>query len=77
MPKTYKPNRKNETKCKDLHKKMNMQGNPTRMVQPNLFMIVDIDDMQKQTNAIENKVAKIQRIVARYKWRRALRNGNH
>lgn len=70
MPKTYKATNARETMCKDLHMKMNLAGNPTKLVQPNLFMIVDTDELQKQVNRLENEMNHMKRIEARRRWRR-------
>ena len=70
MPKMYKSTNARETMCKDLHMKMNLAGNPTKLVQPNLFMIVDTDGLQKQVNRLENEMNHMKRAEARRRWRR-------
>ncbi len=70
MPKRYKATNIRETMCKDLRMKMDLAGNPTKLVQPNLFMIVDIDELQKQVNRLENEVNRMKRAEARRRWRR-------
>lgn len=70
MLKMYKATNAGETMCKDLHTRMNLAGNPTKLVQPNLFMIVDTDELQKQVNRLENEMNHIKRTEARRKWRR-------
>ena len=52
--KVYKAVHERENKCKELHKEMNMNAGPTRLVQPDFYLLVDVDDIQKQVNALEN-----------------------
>lgn len=70
MPKLYKATNAIETMRKDLHMKMHLARNPTKLVQPNLFMIVDTDELQKQVNRLENEVNRMKRVEARRRWRR-------
>lgn len=67
--KIYKAVHERENKCKELHKEMNMNVGPTRLVQPAFYLLVDVDDIQKQMNALENKVHRIKRAEVRRKWR--------
>ena len=48
MMKVYKAVHERENKCKELHKEMNMNVGPTRLVQPDFYLLVDVDDLQKQ-----------------------------
>ena len=56
MMKVYKAVHERENKCKELHKEMNMNVGPTRLVQPDFYLLVDVDDLQKQVNTLENEV---------------------
>lgn len=58
----------NENKCKELHKEMNLNVGPTRLVQP-ISILVDVDDIQRQMNALENEVHRMKRVEARRRWR--------
>lgn len=69
MMKVYKAVHERENKCKELHKEMNMNVGPTRLIQPDFFLLVDVDDLQKQMNAVENEVHRMKRTEARRKWR--------
>ena len=59
----------NENKCKELHKEMNLNVGPTRLVQPDFYLLVDVDDIQRQMNALENEVHRIKRAEVRRRWR--------
>ena len=63
-----------ENKCKELHKEMNMNVGPTRLVQPDFYLLVDVDDLQKQVNTLENEVHRMKRVEARRKWRYGRKN---
>ena len=54
--KIYKAVHERENKCKELHKEMNLNVGPTRLVQPDFYLLVDVDDIQRQMNALENEV---------------------
>ena len=69
MMKVYKAVHGRENKCKELHKEMNMNAGPTRLVQPDFYLLVDVDDLQKQVNTLENEVHRMKRVEARRKWR--------
>ena len=69
MMKVYKAVHERENKCKELHKEMNLNVGPTRLVQPDFYLLVDVDDLQKQMNAVENQMNRIKRVEARRKWR--------
>lgn len=77
MTKIYKATNAKETMCKELHRKMNASGNPTKLIQPNLFMIVDVYNLQKQVNSLQNRIARYKLLEARNRWRGGLRHGNH
>lgn len=66
--KVYKAVHGNENKCKELHKEMNLNVGPTRLIQPDFYLLVDVDDLQKQMNAVENQMNRIKRVEARRKW---------
>lgn len=72
MPKLYKATNTRETMCKDLHMNMNRAGNPTKL-EPNLFLIVDTDELQKQVNKLENRVSRLGKIESRRLWVRGRR----
>ena len=65
--KIYKAVHERENKCKELHKEMNV--GPTRLVQPDFYLLVDVDDIQRQMNALENEVHRIKRAEVRRRWR--------
>ena len=67
--KVYKAVYGNENKCKELHKEMNLNVGPTRLVQPDFYLLVDVDDIQRQMNALENEVHRIKRAEVRRRWR--------
>lgn len=62
--KVYKAVHERENKCKELHKEMNMNAGPTRLVQPDFYLLVDVDDIQKQVNALENQVNRMKSNLA-------------
>lgn len=62
--KVYKAVHERENKCKELHKEMNMNVGPTRLVQPDFYLLVDVDDLQKQVNTLENEVHRMKRAEA-------------
>lgn len=64
MMKVYKAVHERENKCKELHKEMNMNVGPTRLVQPDFYLLVDVDDLQKQVNTLENEVHRMKRVEA-------------
>lgn len=47
---------------------------PTRLVQPDFYLLVDVDDLQKQVNTLENEVHRMKRVEARRKWRYGRKN---
>ncbi len=67
--KIYKAVHERENKCKELHKEMNLNVGPTSLVQPDFYLLVDVDDIQKQMNALENELHRMKRVEARRKWR--------
>ena len=58
-----------ETLCKEMHKQMNLAGVPARLVTPELYMIMDTDELQKQVNALENRVNNMDRAAVKARWR--------
>lgn len=74
MMKVYKAVHERENKCKELHEEMNMNVGPTRLVQPDFYLLVDVDDLQKQVNTLENEVHRMKRVEARRKWRYGRKN---
>ena len=56
--KLYKAVHERENKCKELHN----------------YLLVDVDEMQKQVNALENQVNRMKRIEARRRWRYGRKN---
>lgn len=50
--KIYKAVHERENKCKELHKEMNLNVGPTRLVQPDFYLLVDVDDIQRQISMI-------------------------
>ena len=72
--KLYKAVHERENKCKELHKEMNMKVGPTRLVQPEFYLLVDVDEMQKQVNALENQVNRMKKIEARRRRRYGRKN---
>lgn len=67
--KIYKAVYERENKCKELHKEMNLNVGPTRLVQPDFYLLVDVDDIQRQMNVLENELHRMKRVEARRKWR--------
>ncbi len=51
-----------------------MNVGPTRLVQPDFYLLVDVDDLQKQVNTLENEVHHMKRAEARGKWRYGRKN---
>lgn len=68
MPKLRKKVRTNEKKCQQMHKDMIRQAIPARL-EPNLYIIVDTDQLQKQENNLENRLNHLERIQSRRNWR--------
>lgn len=58
-----------ETLCKEMHKQMNLAGVPTRLASPELYMILDVDELQKQVNRLENHVSHMNRAAVKSRWR--------
>lgn len=58
-----------ETLCKEMHKQMNLAGVPARLVTPELYMIMDTDELQKQVNALENRVNHMDWAAVKARWR--------
>lgn len=71
--KLYKAVSQNENKCKQLHRDMCMAGNLARL-EPNLFLIADTDELQKQVNRLENEVHRMRRSESRRRWVRGRNN---
>ena len=67
MMKVYKAVHERENKCKELHKEMNMNVGPTRLVQPDFYLLVDVDDLQKQVNTLENEKSRSKAEMALWK----------
>lgn len=67
--KIYKAVHERENKCKELHKEMNLNVGPTRLVQSDFYLLVDVDDIQRQMNALENEVHCMKKVEARRRWR--------
>ena len=67
--KIYTAVHERENKCKELHKEMNLNVGPTRLVQPDFYLLVDVDDIQRQMNALENEVHCMKKVEARRRWR--------
>lgn len=67
--KIYKAVHERENKCKELRKEMNLNVGPTRLVQPDFYLLVDVDDIQRQMNALENEVHRTKRAEVRRRWR--------
>ena len=67
--KVYKAVHGNENNCKELHKEINLNVGPTRLVPPDFYLLVDVDDLQKQVNTLENEVHRMKRVEARRKRR--------
>lgn len=65
----YKAVHERENKSKDLHREMNLRVGPTRLVRPDFYLLVDVDDIQKQMNHLENEVHRMKMVAARRKWR--------
>lgn len=70
MAKLHKKVHDNEDKCDKLHKEMNMRVGPTRKEPLTLFVLPDLDPIQKQLNRIENTVNYEARCARRRAWRK-------
>lgn len=70
MPKLRKKVNQNEERCKILHQDMNKHVGPTRKEPLTLFVLPDLDPLQKQVNRIENMVNHEARCARRRAWRR-------
>lgn len=46
----------------------------TKQAQPDFYLLVDVDDLQKQVNTLENEVHRMKRAEARRKWRYGRKN---
>lgn len=68
MGKIYKRIKEQENYSKNLCKEFNLSGFPAR-VEPNLFLIVDTDELQKQVNRLENMVNRMDQIERKRRWR--------
>lgn len=68
MPKIYKAENARETLSKDLGIHMNRTAGPTKVIQPNLFLVVDVDEMQKQVNRLENRINHMHRVESKRRW---------
>lgn len=72
MSKLHKKVRANEDFSKKLHSKMNMKVGPTRKEPAQSFPVYvmpDLDPMQKQINRIENEMHHEARCVRRRAWK--------
>lgn len=69
MPKVRAKVTKNEDRCKNLHTQMNMRVGPTRMQPVTMFVMPDLDPMQKKLNHLENRQNRLERIMSRRAWR--------
>lgn len=67
--KIFKATKVGENRCKELYNELNMKTGPTRLVQPEFYLLVDVDDIQKQVNAIQNRAGRMEMIAARSRWR--------
>lgn len=47
---------------------------PDQTVQPDFYLLVDVDDLQKRVNTLENEVHRMKRVEARRKWRYGRKN---
>lgn len=76
MAKLRKRNNTNEDSCKKMHAEMNMKVGPTRKEPPQSFpvyLMPDLDPMQKQINRIENETHHEARCNRRRAWRNTYR----
>ena len=55
--KIYKAVHERENKCKELHKEMNLNVGPTRLVQPDFYLLVDVDDIQYEKSRSKKEMA--------------------
>ena len=69
MPKLHKKVKDNEDKCEKLHAEMNMKIGPTRKEPLTVFVLPDLDPMQKQLNQIENTVNYETKCRGRRNWK--------
>ena len=59
----------NETRCKELHQTMNMKYGPARLEPLTLYVIPDLDPMQKQLNRLENQHNRAERVASKRAWK--------
>lgn len=70
MAKLKKKVRTNENRVEKLHTEMNMRVGPTRKEPLKVFILPDLDPMQKQMNRIENTMNHEARCARRRAWRK-------
>ena len=70
MPKLHKKVKDNEDKCEKLHAEMNMKIGPTRKEPLTVFVLPDLDPMQKQLNKLENISNHEAKCTRRRCWRK-------
>lgn len=73
MAKVHRKVKDNEDRCEKLHLSMNMKVGPTRKEPMTVFVMPDLDPMQKQMNRIENTVLHEARCNRRRTWRNAIK----
>lgn len=72
MARLRKKVRTNEDRVARLHMDMNMRVGPARVEPLKVFILPDLDPMQKQLNRVENMVNHEERCARRRAWRRCL-----
>lgn len=71
MAKLKKRVRTNENRVERMHAEMNMRVGPARIEPLKLFVLPDLDPMQRQMNRIENMLNHEARCARRRAWRKA------
>lgn len=69
MAKVHRKVNANEDRCEKLHMEMNMKAGPTRKEPLTVFVLPDLDPMQKQLNRGENTLHYEERCNRRKAWR--------
>lgn len=75
MAKVHRKVNTNENRCEKLHGEMNMRVGPTRMEHVKnfpVYIMPDLDPMQKQINRIESAALYEARCNRRRAWRKAV-----
>lgn len=68
--KLRKTPKENEDRCKNIHRNLNVaMGLPERL-EPNLTIVMDTDNLQRQVNSLAFRMDRLERVQARRNWKR-------